>query len=248
MILYFSGTGNSRFTASLIAKETDDVLVSLNDLIRKHDTHELSSAKPFVFVVPTYAARIPRIVSSFITAAKFSGNRNAYFVMTAFQSIGCAERYNKKICKAAGLNYAGTTAILMAENYVAMYDIPSQQEAEQQAQQAVPAIMAAAHDIAAGKVIAPPKNTTSDAMMSTVVNPLFYRLFVHAGGFHASDACIGCGACVENCPLGNIVLADKKPTWGKNCTHCMACICRCPQKAIEYKNATQNRERFFIEG
>ena len=120
--------------------------------------------------------------------------------MTAFQSIGFAERYNKKICKAAG------------------------------------------------KVIVPPKNATSDAMMSTVVNPLFYRLFVHADGFHASDACIGCGACVENCPLGNIVLADKKPTWGKNCTHCMACICRCPQKAIEYKNATQNRERFFIEG
>ena len=77
MILYFSGTGNSRFTASLIAKETDDVLVSLNDLIRNHDTPELSSAKPFVFVVPTYAARIPRIVSSFISEAKFSGNRNA---------------------------------------------------------------------------------------------------------------------------------------------------------------------------
>src|SRR5574344_1172270 len=219
MILYFSGTGNSRFTASLIAKETDDVLVSLNDLIRNHDTHELSSAKPFVFVVPTYAARIPRIVSHFISAVKFSGNRNAYFVMTAFQSIGCAERYNKKLCNAAGLNYKGTTAILMAENYVAMFDIPSQQEAEQYAQQAVPAIKAAAQDIAAGRDITPPKNATADALMSTVVNPLFYKLFVHAGGFHASNKCVGCGACVENCPLNNIVLVDKKPTWGNDCTH-----------------------------
>ena len=52
----------------------------------------------------------------------------------------------------------------------------------------------------------------------------------------ATDACIGCGKCVELCPLNNIRLENGKPVWGKHCTHCMACICYCPKEAIEYGN------------
>ena len=256
MVLYFSGTGNSKFVAKLIAKETGDTLVSLNDFIKENSCSShgaspqkaFSSEKPFVFVTPTYASRIPHIISTFIENHQFNGNKKAYFVMTAFASIGCAEKYNEKLCTSSGLEYKGTAAILMAENYVAMFDIPSQKEAEQYAERAIPSIEAVAHDIAAEKTIAPVKSATSDVLMSTVVNPLFYKMFVHANGFHVTDKCIHCGACAVNCPLNNITLVEGRPVWGKDCTHCMSCICRCPQQAIEYKNATQNRERFFIEG
>ena len=70
--------------------------------------------------------------------------------------------------------------------------------------------------------------------MSGPVNPVFYRFFVKADAFRATGACIGCGKCVELCPLNNIHLENGKPVWGKNCTHCMACICYCPKEAIEY--------------
>ena len=59
------------------------------------------------------------------------------------------------------------------------------------------------------------------------VNPVFYRFFVKADAFRATDACTGCGRCVELCPLNNVHLKNGKPVWGKNCTHCMACICYC---------------------
>ena len=52
--------------------------------------------------------------------------------------------------------------------------------------------------------------------------------------FRTDAACVGCGQCVKNCPLNNITLKDRKPVWGKQCTHCMACICYCPTEAIEY--------------
>src|SRR5574344_1759632 len=103
MILYFTGTGNSRFAAEIIAQETRDTLVSINSLLKKNDTGTLTSDKPFVFVVPTYAARIPRVVEHFILGAHFSGNTKAYFVMTAFMDIGSAAAYNRKICSKAGL-------------------------------------------------------------------------------------------------------------------------------------------------
>ncbi len=47
------------------------------------------------------------------------------------------------------------------------------------------------------------------------MNPVFYRFFVKADAFRATDACIGCGKCVELCPLNNIHLENGKPVWGK---------------------------------
>lgn len=67
MILYFSGTGNSRYVARKIAQELNDELISLNQLIKEEKTDELISAdKPFIFVCPTYAWRLPIVVTDFI--------------------------------------------------------------------------------------------------------------------------------------------------------------------------------------
>ena len=62
-----------------------------------------------------------------------------------------------------------------------------------------------------------------------------------------SEACIGCGKCVELCPLSNIYLENGKPVWGKNCTHCMACICYCPKEAIEYGRKSKGKPRYHFE-
>jgi LysM repeat protein len=43
-------------------------------------------------------------------------------------------------------------------------------------------------------------------------------------------------------------LAEGKPQWGRNCTHCMACICACPSEAIEYKNKSKGKPRYYNNG
>ena len=35
--------------------------------------------------------------------------------------------------------------------------------------------------------------------------------------------------------------------WGKNCTHCMACICYCPKEAIEYGKKSKGKPRYHFE-
>lgn len=47
-----------------------------------------------------------------------------------------------------------------------------------------------------------------------------------------SDACIGCGLCSKECPMGNIQVKDKRAVSGNRCTMCYRCISLCPQKAI----------------
>ena len=72
MILYFSGTGNSRYVARKIAQELNDDLVSLNQLIKEEKTDALlSTNKPFIFVCPTYTWRVPIVVTDFIKKQSF---------------------------------------------------------------------------------------------------------------------------------------------------------------------------------
>ncbi|MDR1200893.1 MAG: 4Fe-4S binding protein [Tannerellaceae bacterium] len=40
-------------------------------------------------------------------------------------------------------------------------------------------------------------------------------------------------------------MAGHKPTWQKDrCIQCLACLHRCPQKAIQHKKRTEKRDRY----
>lgn len=47
-----------------------------------------------------------------------------------------------------------------------------------------------------------------------------------------NDECIGCGACVESCPVNAINLNDKAEIKADECIDCGACEGQCPVGAI----------------
>ena len=53
MIIYFSGTGNSRYAAELINSEISDKILCLNDAVNIGFRQKFNSDKPFV-IVPTH--------------------------------------------------------------------------------------------------------------------------------------------------------------------------------------------------
>ena len=95
-----------------------------------------------------------------------------------------------------------------------------------------------------GKDFPAPKVGLLDKLKSGPISEGFYKFYVKADAFFATDVCIGCGACVEACPLNNIRLNNGKPIWDKHCTHCMACICGCPTEAIEYGKRSRGKPRY----
>ncbi len=245
MILYFTGTGNSRYVAEKIADEAKGELLNLNGLIKKNETL-MVHAENLVFVTPTYAWRIPRIVQDWILKADFSAVKKVWFVMTCGSEIGNASAYNQILCRAKGCEYMGTAQIIMPENYIAMFIVPDKDEASEIIAKAEHVIDKAAESIAAGEKLPPAKNSLYYRMLSGVVNPLFYPFCVKSKAFRADDRCTGCGKCTEKCPLNNISIVDGKPVWGNNCTHCMACICYCPTEAIEYGNKSKGKPRYHL--
>lgn len=245
MVLYFSATGNSEYTAKRIAGELEDEAVSLFTRLREGDCSPLSSQRPYVVVCPTYAWRIPRILEDWLSNTPLTGNVKVYFVMTCGGNIGNAGAYLEKLCGEKGLEYMGCAPVVMPENYLALFAVPDREEALDIVDQAEAVIDLLARLIERGERFNQDTASLVDRLSSGAVNRLFYPMFVHARKFRATGDCISCGMCERVCPLGNIHLEDGRPLWGKNCTHCMACIARCPKKAIEYGNGTKRKPRYI---
>ena len=247
MVLYFTGTGNSRYLARRIADALNMPRYDLNACIKAGDTAPVQTGRDVVLVTPTYAWRIPRVVSEWLGKTELAGAERIWFVMDCGSEIGNAAKYNRQLAEQKHLHYMGTAQVVMPENYIAMFNAPQAEQARSIVREAEPKIQNAITHIKAEQEFSAPRNNLYDRFMSSPVNPIFYRFFVKADAFTASDACIGCGKCVRECPLNNIHLEQGKPTWGKNCTHCMACICYCPKEAIEYGKKSVVKPRYHFE-
>lgn len=250
MILYFSATGNSRYVAERIAKETKDDIVSLN-LLMKQDKHDalISETKPFVFVCPTYAWRLPRLVEDYIRKTTFKGSRKAYFVLTYGGETASASNHVNKLCQYKDWDLQGYAQVKMPDNYLVMFPGVDKATVKQINKAAEPIINQILEDINNGYSISSrDENGVVSRLKSGFINSIFYRFIINAEGFHIEETkCVSCGKCVELCPLNNIILTDGKPQWGTHCTHCMACLHRCPTEAIEYKKKTQGKPRYSFD-
>lgn len=248
MVLFFTGTGNSRYIAKRIAETLGDGLFDIGDAIKNANTDSVTADNGrLVFVTPTYAWRMPLVVLDWINHTVFTGKNKAWFVMDCGGEIGNASKYNIELCNKKSFEYMGTAQIVMPENYVAMFSVPTNEESKKIISDAEPVIKGCIDCISAERRFPIPRNNLYDRFMSGVVNGAFYRLCVKADSFTAGEKCTGCGKCVSLCPLNNIMLVDGKPRWGKNCTHCMACIAYCPTEAVEYGKKSVGKVRYTCE-
>lgn len=244
MIVYFSGTGNSRYCAQMLAAKLGDELIDAFHFIQDGIAAELCSARPWIFVSPTYGWQIPRIYADFIRSGSFTGCHNAYFVMTCGSEIGNAGAALQSLCDEKGFAYQGVLEVVMPENYVAMFAVPDKEESSKIIASARPTLEGGIECIRREKPLPDKKSGLVDRLKTGVVNSLFYACCVKAKAFYATDACTGCGKCERGCPMNNIHLKDGKPVWGNRCTHCMACICACPTEAIEYGKHSHGKPRY----
>lgn len=246
MVIYFSGTGNSKYVADMLCDKLNDQLVNAGQLIKDKEKIDLQSDKPWIFVSPVYAWQIPHIFEQFIKEANFKGSKTAYFIVTCGGDIGNTPAQINSICKEIGLEFKGFSSINMPDGYIAMYPASSKEKADKIMEQAIPQIEKYADIIKNEDTLKYKKRAfIMDRVKSSIINPLFYKFSAKANKFNVSkDKCISCGKCSKVCCLNNIELIDGFPTWRDSCTHCMACISYCPTEAIEYGKKTIGRTRY----
>lgn len=244
MILYFTGTGNSKFVADYLAEHLDDETVSMNKIIKNNEHLVCESEKPYIIVAPVYAWRFPKIIEDLIKKSELKGNKNVYCIATMGENSGNADKYLKKLITAKGMHFTGFTGIVMQNNYLFMEKMPKPRDAVKILNNSIPKLEAVAQAIKEGKHLNKDDKTQFAFFMSSAVNAGFNKFMVKKQKFTVDIDCISCGKCITNCPVNNIVMKDKKPTFSGNCTGCLSCLHHCPKQAINVRNETQNKGRY----
>lgn len=248
MIICFTGTGNSSYCGKKISSFTTIPVTDANHLIKGGKKGDFTSDEPYVFVAPTYSWQMPHIFTAFLKKSTFSGNKNAYFVMTCGDDIGNAGKYNKALCDELGFIYKGTAAVKMPENYIAMFDSPSLERSLEIIKASEKTLEEISRVISDGGTLTAENGGIAGKLKSGIVNKMFYALCVKSKSFYADSKCTACGKCEKVCPANAVKLVDGKPVWGEGCTHCMACISFCPTEAIEYGKKSVGKRRYTLNG
>lgn len=232
MIFYFSGTGNSLYTAKKLAEYLGevDVFSMANDKI---ENQKGGKNEKIGFVFPSYYGNLPRIVKKFISGLNIHPDTYIFGIVTmggslGRGSVGALEKLLNE--KRLILHYGNS--LLMPANYIVNYNpmfIKRAGKADRNIKQI-------SQDIKTQKLLVK-KN-------SIIADNLYKNIELLDEKFYAETQCTGCGQCVKICPAKNIKLVDKKPEWQHHCEHCMACIHWCPQKAIQYGTKTKKRRRY----
>ena len=246
MVLYFSATGNTEYIAKEIARRLDDECISLLERVKTQDHSVLHSEKPFIICAPVYVCEMPRFMSKYLKEQMFAGSRDVYFIFTSGGYCGISGVLAKSIFRKKGMRYLGHAEFKMPRNYVAnnAYPMLEKEEIESRISASYEMIAPVVAKIRDGKKLSARHVFLFETIITVPFNPVWCKLKLQAKDFYTTDKCVGCGKCVKLCPLNNISLKERKPVWGNQCTHCMACIGNCPTEAIEYGTITQAKEKY----
>ena len=240
MIIYFSGTGNSQYVAKKLLEE-DEKLVSMAELMKSNDYNiELANDEKLGLVFPVYFYTVPSIVKEFLERAEIKNADYVYSVITCGGGTGQASAVLKKILADKGIKLSYFRELVMPDNSMLFYQIPSVEAAQERLAIAQTEIDGIKSDLEKRKTT----HIGDYVFLSNLMN-VGYKLCSGTKKFYAEESCIGCGLCERNCPEQVIKLENNRPVWIKeNCCKCSACINRCPEKAIQYGKATKNRNRY----
>jgi len=244
MVLYFSGTGNSRFVAERIADELEQEVRDITTYTKTKEAPVFTDEGVYVFCCPSYMSAIAKAITDFVDWATFPKGVKAYFVVTCASSMGISPKVGAELCEKNGLEFMGAAQVVMPQNYIALFKTKERDENSRIINEALPVIDMISQTITKGEKLEAKKISSAEYSITKWVRDVYYKDFMKTKKFKATDKCIACGKCVRICPLNNISLKDNKPVWGKNCTHCMACINQCPKDAIEYGKGSMGKPRY----
>ena len=244
MILYFTGTGNSKYVADYLSDKLQDEVVSLNDILKNNSPLRLESEKPYVWIAPIYAWRFPKAVDELFRKINLKGNSTVYFVATMGGDSGNCYKICQKNAGDKGLSYGGFADIIMPDNYYAGFSIKNEQDMIDIVKAAHPTLDKIADTIKKGKTIDIRVKSFGGGFKSGIINYGFNKYMLEKARYTVSEACTGCGKCVKLCPVNNIKMLNGKPEFSDKCMGCYGCIHKCPEKAINLGKRTEGKTRY----
>ena len=245
MIFYFSGTGNSKGIANLLARDLGDTAVNIIGANPKE--YHFTQVDRIGFVFPVYAYLAPKVMQQFASCISTNG-AYTFAVPTFSNAVGCAlEHFSETVCP-----LQGGFGIKMPDNMPVFDKIVETEETAreklQNAAQRYPVVLEkirarqTGYDVHYGPN---PREMTWEFGKKWIEEPHHKTELYH---IHL-DKCVGCGICQQVCPANMIHIEKGLPIWKSGvCYMCMACLNHCPTEAIEYGPYSEGKYRYLFPG
>ncbi len=238
VILYFSGTGNTKIISELFNKEFSQKgclvdCISLEKIIPEKFDFDKYDLIGLGF--PVHAWDAPEIFYDFINQIPPVDSKKVFLYKTAgdpFLNGGTTLKI-RKILKKAGYNVFYETLFAMPANIFLRYD-----------DRLIKQLYNAAVKMIPEEVSAILKFTKQIYSSNFIFDTLIYLVsrFESVGSklfgknLETLSSCTMCGKCISDCPVQNIQKSDGKITFSSNCILCMRCLKNCPVQAIVSRN------------
>lgn len=248
MILYLSGTGNTRKVAYLMS---DSLSEPLHFIPKVNPATLRFEGKTLGIVCPVYAWGVSPLVLDFISRlnqdfVEAASRVDIWITLTCGDETAYAPEILKKGMSDVGLNVDGGWSVIMPNDYVLLpgFDVDSKEVEGRKLSKFTKRVV----DICG---LIKDRTWTEDYVRggmpwikSRLIYPLFRRWGIFPKHWHWTQECIGCHKCMEVCPVGNIDFKSGRPRWGNKCISCTACFHICPTHAVEYGNITRHKHQY----
>ena len=230
VMLFFSGTGNSKYVAELFSKHLDCKCHSIEENI---DFDQLISKEERIgFCYPIYGSKMPRIMREFVI--KYMANlkdKNIIILCTQFIFSGDGARSFLYNLPKNHLNVIYAEHIFMPNNSF-LFPLPNKNKIEKNRNKADKKIKLICDNIKTGIIKKRGFNPISKILGSFQGNllPVFEKMTRNS--VFINEDCIICNLCVKICPMKNLKNQNGKIVQNSNCTMCFRCLNKCPNKAI----------------
>ena len=239
-ICYFSGTGNTLWSARKIAERIGGECELINIGMEAQKENIVLEADAVVLLFPAYAYGAPLIVHQFAQKAVFKTPYAAAFV-TFGTSPGGALGEMGRILKRKNIKAVYYGRIPAVENYIAIFGPPKTKTAEKRLLLQQKTTEEAARAILERKTNRVNTFRPGSAFISLLFSmgvKIFFRWY------RVNADCNGCGTCEKLCPVAAITLHGSRPVFSGKCEHCQGCLNWCPKRAIHFARLKSNTPRY----
>ncbi|RDY25880.1 4Fe-4S dicluster domain-containing protein [Romboutsia weinsteinii] len=233
LMLYFSGTGNSKYIAHLFSQKVGAKCYSIEEkidfkkVIEKHDI--------IAFCYPIYGSYVPRIMRNFVSenVEKLKHKKLIIFCTQLMFSGDGARAFTDLLPDGYG-------KVIYAEHFnmpnnicnTSIFPIKNDEKTRKYVKSANIKMNRICEDLEKGKIKKRGFNKISNLLGKSQSSYWPAIEEKNKSSVKVDEDCIKCGLCVKLCPMKNLNLDTNGILQNDDCILCYRCVNACPKKAI----------------